>query len=44
VVIAMTNPVLFSGGFCRAERFLGALMGSFGRELLKEGFNCLYPY
>jgi hypothetical protein len=35
---------LFSGDFCRAKRFLGALTGSFGRKSLKEGFNCRYPY
>jgi hypothetical protein len=42
VMVAMTNPVFFRRLLSRGA-LSGALTGSFGRELLKEGFNCRYP-
>jgi hypothetical protein len=41
-MVAMTNPVFFRRLLSRGA-LSGALTGSFGRELLKEGFNCRYP-
>jgi hypothetical protein len=41
-MVAMTNPVFFRRLLSRGA-LSGALPGSFRRESLKEGFNCLYP-
>ena len=40
VMVAMTRPAFFRRLLSRGALF-GALTASFGRELLKEGFNCL---
>jgi len=40
-MLAMTNPVFFRRLSSR-EAFFSTLVGSFSRQLLKQGFNCFY--
>jgi hypothetical protein len=38
------EPAFFVRRLLSRGALFGALARSFGQELLKEGFNCLYPY